>query len=177
MISYITIMAHDLINLHSQGCPRSDRCSATTQSALIVSCRVDKRFHDCSSRMFLAPSLLCLPSCLQPALQSSQSKNPSSWTPCFSDSDPNLSGIPSSWSACWAVLNHSAAWCSSDPHPGLLDCLHPRWCNPVLDCRFPTLFLTFFCPGKVRCERMLFPSNVRSFLQLEYTQVSYSFKK
>lgn len=52
-----------------------------------------------------------------------------------SESDQNLSGIPSSWSACWAV--HSTQMHATAPTlaQACLDYLHPRWCNPVLDRR------------------------------------------
>lgn len=129
--------------------------------------------------MFLAPSLLWLSRCLHLCYKAWATANipppplplspPSPPSPQLSasDSDPNLSGIPSSWSACWAVLRRLV---QLRPSPRLLDYLHPRWCNPVLVCRTPILPSCFifylFCPGKRCCECTLFPNDLCSFSHL-----------
>lgn len=145
----------------------------TAQSVFIVTCGDDKRFHDRSSRMFLAPSLLWLSHCLHLCYKAGARANippPSPPPPSqlsASDSDPNLSGIPSSWSACWAVPNAQTLGAAPTLTEACLDYLHPCWCNPVLDCRMsilPSYFICNpFCPGEVCWECTLFSDGLGSF--------------
>lgn len=94
-----------------------------------------------------------------------------------SDSDPNLSWIPSSWSSWCAVPSAQMLCAAPTLTQACLDYLHPRWCNPVLGCRtsfLPSLFIfNLLCPGKVFWECKLFLSNLCSWS----TQVSCSFKE
>ncbi len=102
-----------------------------------------------------------------------------------SDSDPNLSGIPSSWSACWAVLSAQTLGAAPTLTQACLDYLHPRWCNPVLLCRMSLLlccfiFSLFFFAGKLCRQCIRFPNDqcqqTYSFPRLESTMGSYIFK-
>lgn len=94
-----------------------------------------------------------------------------------SESDPNLSGIPSSWSACWAV--HSTQMHAAAPTlaQACLDYLHPRWCNPVLDRRMSTrtcyfiLNLFLSVKGSAR-KRSCVVITVRGFSHFKSTLVS-----
>lgn len=91
------------------------------------------------SFMMISPS--------SPVLQSrSQSNIPPPPPPQLSasDSDPNLTGIPSSWSACWALLSAQTLGAAPTLAQACLDYLHPHWCNPVLNCAAHRMYI---CPS------------------------------
>lgn len=91
-----------------------------------------------------------------PVLQSrNQSNIPPPSPPQLSacGSDLNLTGIPSSWSACWALLSTQTLGAAPTLAQACLDYLHPHWCNPVLNCAARRISIwpsyCIFCPGKV----------------------------
>lgn len=121
----------------------------TSQSVFIVTFRDDRNFHDLSC--FDVFYLLWLSRCRHLYYKAEATANGTPRLPpppppqlSASDSDPNLSWIPSSWSAWCAVPSAQMLCAAPTLTQACLDYLHPRWCNPVLGCRtsfLPSLFI------------------------------------